>query len=289
MGSTDDLVPLDNLPVFLIRPTRSWQMFDLRELWMYRELIYFLTWRDIKVRYKQTAIGVAWALLQPLAMVVVFTLFFSRLAGVETSGIPYPLFALSALMPWQLFSRAITESANSLVTDQRLITRVYFPRIIVPIATILAAAVDFLIVGVLLAALMLGYGMPLRLEMLWLPILSLLLLITALGVGFWLSALNVEYRDVAYTIPFLNQFWFFITPVVYSATVVPERWRVLYGLNPMAGITEGFRWALFGVGEGPTAGLAVSSAIAVLLFAGGAVWFRRRERTFVDALGSGGR
>jgi lipopolysaccharide transport system permease protein len=289
MGSTHDLVPLDDLPVFLIRPTRPWQIFDLRELWTYRELIYFLTWRDIKVRYKQTAIGVAWALLQPLAMLLVFTIFFSRLAGVETSGIPYPLFALSALMPWQLFSRAITESANSLVTDQRLITRVYFPRIIVPIATILAAAVDFLIVGVLLAAMMWGYGMPLRLEMLWLPILTLLLLITALGAGFWLSALNVEYRDVAYTIPFLNQFWFFITPIVYSATVVPERWRVVYGLNPMTGITEGFRWALFGVGEGPNAGLAVSSAIAVLLFAGGAVWFRRRERTFVDALGSGGR
>ena len=283
------MIQLDHLPVFEIRRTRPWQMFDLLELWTYRELIYFLTLRDIKVRYKQTAIGIVWALLQPLAMTLVFTLFFSRLAGVETQGIPYPLFALTALMPWQLFSRAITESATSLVTDQRLITRVYFPRIIVPIATILAAAVDFLIIGVMLAVSIVVYGMPLRHEMLWLPAFTLLLLITALGVGFWLSALNVEYRDVMYTIPFLNQFWFFITPVVYSASIVPEQWRIVYGLNPMVGVTEGFRWALFGVGEGPGANLAVSTGIALALFVGGAIWFRQRERTFVDALGSGGR
>jgi lipopolysaccharide transport system permease protein len=264
-------------------------MFDLGELWAYRELIYFLTWRDIKVRYKQTAIGIAWALLQPLAMTLVFTVFFRRLAGVETEGVPYALFALGALMPWQLFSRAITESANSLVTDQRLITRVYFPRIIVPIATILAAALDFLIIGVMLATMMVAYGVPPRLEMVWLPIFTLILLTAALGVGFWLSALNVEYRDVAYTIPFLNQFWFFLTPVVYSSSIVSEKWRVVYGLNPMAGVIEGFRWALFGIGEGPGWSLVASTAISVVLFAGGAIWFRRRERTFVDALGSGGR
>jgi lipopolysaccharide transport system permease protein len=283
------LIQSDDLPVFVIRRTRPWQMFDLRELWAYRELVYFLTWRDIKVRYKQTAIGIAWALLQPLAMTLVFTVFFSRLAGVQTQGIPYPLFALSALMPWQLFSRAITESASSLVTDQRLITRVYFPRIMVPIATIFAAALDFLIVGGLLVVMMIVYGMPPRVEMFWLPVFTLLLLLTALGAGFWLSALNVEYRDVMYTIPFLNQFWFFVTPVVYSSAVVPGKWQLLYGLNPMVGVVEGFRWALFGAGDGPGPSLAVSVMIALALFCSGAIWFRRRERTFVDALGSGGR
>ena len=264
-------------------------MLDLRELWAYRELIYFLTWRDIKVRYKQTALGIAWALLQPLAMMVVFTLFFGRLAGVSSQGVPYPVFALVALIPWQLFSRAITESTNSLVTDQRLITRVYFPRIIVPISTTLAAVVDFLVSGGLLILLLAFYGMPLRLEMLWLPVFTVLLLVTALGAGFWLSALNVEYRDVMYTIPFLNQFWFFITPVVYSSNIVPERWRAVYGLNPLAGVVEGFRWALIGGGGKPGPMMFASTAVAIVLFTGGIIWFRSRERRFVDAIGSGGR
>ena len=277
------------LPVFDIAPSSAWRLLDLRELWAYRELIYFLTWRDIKVRYKQTAIGVVWALLQPVAMMIVFTLFFGRLAGVDTGAVPYPLFALTALVPWQLFSRAITESTSSLVTDQKLITRVYFPRIIVPISTTLAAIVDFVIAGGLLLLLLFAYGMPVRLEMAWLPVFTLLLLITALGAGFWLSALNVEYRDVMYTIPFLNQFWFFITPVVYSSGVVPPQWRTLYGLNPMAGVIEGFRWAILGVGEGPDAMILASAAVAIALFISGIIWFRRRERSFVDAIGSGGR
>ncbi|HYR84154.1 MAG TPA: ABC transporter permease [Terriglobia bacterium] len=278
-----------DLPVFEIRPSSAWRMLDLRELWAYRELIYFLTWRDIKVRYKQTALGIAWALLQPLAMMVVFTLFFGRLAGVSSQGVPYPVFALVALIPWQLFSRAITESTNSLVTDQRLITRVYFPRIIVPISTTLAAVVDFLVSGGLLILLLAFYGMPLRLEMLWLPVFTVLLLVTALGAGFWLSALNVEYRDVMYTIPFLNQFWFFITPVVYSSNIVPERWRAVYGLNPLAGVVEGFRWALIGGGGKPGPMMFASTAVAIVLFTGGIIWFRSRERRFVDAIGSGGR
>src|SRR6267142_3568027 len=278
-----------DLPVFEIRPSSAWRMLDLRELWAYRELIYFLTWRDIKVRYKQTALGIAWALLQPLAMMVVFTLFFGRLAGVSSQGVPYPVFALVALIPWQLFSRAITESTNSLVTDQRLITRVYFPRIIVPISTTLAAVVDFLVSGGLLILLLAFYGMPLRLEMLWLPVFTFLLLVTALGAGFWLSALNVEYRDVMYTIPFLNQFWFFITPVVYSSNIVPERWRAVYGLNPLAGVVEGFRWALIGGGGKPGPMMFASTAVAIVLFTGGIIWFRSRERRFVDAIGSGGR
>ena len=280
---------VSELPVFEIRPSSAWRMLDLRELWTYRELVYFLTWRDIKVRYKQTAIGIAWALLQPLAMMVVFTIFVGKLAGVAPPSVPYPVFALAALIPWQLFSRAITESTNSLVTDQRLITRVYFPRIIVPIATTLAAAVDFLVSAVLLAILMLVYRVPIHPEIVFLPAFVLLLIIAALGVGFWLSALNVEYRDVAYTMPFLNQFWFFITPVVYPITVVPENLRVLYGMNPMVGVVEGFRWAILGTENASATLIASSTAVAIVLFLTGIIWFRRRERTFVDAIGSGGR
>jgi len=272
-----------------IYPTTGWGFPDLKELWAYRELVYFLTWRDIKVRYKQTAIGVAWAILQPVAMMVVFTLFFGRLAKIPSEGVPYPLFAYAALLPWQLFARALSESTNSLVTDQRLITRVYFPRIIVPIATTLAAIVDFAIGTGLLMALMLIYGVTPGATVIWLPFFVLLMLVTVLGVGFWLSALNVEYRDVMYTVPFLTQFWFFLTPVVYPSSLVPEQWRVLYGLNPMVGVVEGFRWALLGVGEGPSLMMAASILIAVCLFVSGIIWFHRREQTFVDAVGSGGR
>jgi lipopolysaccharide transport system permease protein len=276
-------------PVVVIRPSRGWRLPDLAELWAYRELIYFLTWRDIKVRYKQTAIGVAWAVLQPLALMTVFTLFFGRLAKVPSDGIPYPLFAYAGLLPWQLFSRTIAESTNSLITDQRLVTRVYFPRIIVPAATVCAAVLDFAISGILLVGLMAVYGVAPGVRALWLPVFVLLMLVTALGVGFWLSALNVEFRDVAYAVPFLNQLWLFLTPVVYPSSVVPETWRPLLGLNPMAGVVEGFRWALLGAGQGPSPFLAVSAATALVLFVSGAVWFRRRERTFVDTIGSGGR
>jgi lipopolysaccharide transport system permease protein len=282
MQSTD-------LPVSEIQPSSGWRTLNVRELWTYRELVYFLTWRDIKVRYKQTAIGIAWALLQPLAMTIVFTLFFSRLAGLETEGIPYPVFALTALLPWQLFSKAITESTNSLVTDQKLITRVYFPRIIVPIAAVLSALVDFLISTGLVLTVMTYYGVHLRAEIIWLPFFILLMLMTASGAGFWLSALNVEYRDVMYTIPFINQFWFFVTPVVYSSAAVPDRWRTLYALNPMVGVIEGFRWSLLGAGRGPDSAIFASTAVAVVLFVTGTIWFRRSERTFVDTIGSGGR
>jgi len=277
------------LPVFDIRPSSPWRMLDLRELWAYRELIYFLAWRDVKVRYKQTGIGIAWALLQPVAMIVVFTIFFGRLAGLAPPGVPYPLFVLAALIPWQLFSRAITESTSSLVTDQRLITRVYFPRIIVPISTILGAFVDFLVCCVLLCILFLGYGQPLPLTSLLLPLLVVLMLLAALGVGFWLSALNVEYRDVMYAMPFLNQLWFFVTPIVYPVTIVPAALKPYYALNPMVGVVQGFRWALFGTGEISVAMTISSVASAAFMFITGCIWFRRRERTFVDAIGSGGR
>jgi lipopolysaccharide transport system permease protein len=203
--------------------------------------------------------------------------------------VPYPLFAYAGLLPWQLFSRTISESTNSLVTDQKLITRVYFPRIIVPLATTLAALVDFVISAALLVLLLLAYRIVPGVQVLWLPLFIALMLVTALGVGFWLSALNVEYRDVMYVVPFLNQFWLFVTPVVYPSSLVPEQWRLLYGLNPMVGAIEGMRWALLGAGPGPSPMLAVSSLVALGLFISGIVWFRRRERTFVDAIGSGGR
>lgn len=269
-----------------IRPTSGWFSLDLRELWAYRELAYFLAWREIKVRYKQTAIGVAWAVLQPLAMMAVFTVFFGKLGNLPSDGIPYPLFTFAALLPWQLFSRTITECTNSLVADQRLITKVYFPRIIIPLATTLSAIVDFAISAGLLVALMLFYGVMPGMEIVWLPVFILLMLIAALGVGFWLSALNVEYRDVKHALPFINQFWLFVTPVVYSSSLVPERWQLLYGLNPMVGVIEGFRWALLGAGKGPSPMLIVSAVIAVALFVTGIIWFHRREETFVDTLGS---
>lgn len=273
----------------IIRPTTGWRFLDVRELWDYRELIYFLTSRDVKIRYKQTAIGIAWAILQPLAMMLVFTLIFSRLAKIPSEGIPYPIFAYAALLPWQLFSRTITESTSSLVTDQRLITRVYFPRIIVPLAKTLAAMVDFAIATVILLGMMFYYGVIPGATVAWLPVFFLLMFLTSLGVGFWLSALNVEYRDVMYTVPFIDKLWFFLTPVVYPTSIVPEEWRILYALNPMAGVVNGFRWTLLGTGEGPPPMLAASTAVSVLLFVTGIFWFRWRERTFVDALGSGGR
>jgi lipopolysaccharide transport system permease protein len=276
------------IPVFEIRPTTGWFSLDLGELWAYRELAYFLAWREIKVRYKQTAIGVAWAVLQPLAMMLVFTVFFGRLASMPSEGIPYPLFAFAALLPWQLFSRTITESTNSLVADQRLITRVYFPRIIIPLATTVSGMVDFAISAGLLMVLMFFYGVVPGVEVIWLPAFILLMIVAALGVGFWLSALNVEYRDVKHALPFINQFWLFVTPVVYPSSLVPERWQVLYGLNPMVGVIEGFRWALLGVGKGPSPMLIVSAVIAVALFVSGIIWFHRREQTFVDTLGTGG-
>jgi lipopolysaccharide transport system permease protein len=277
------------IPCFEIRPTTGWLSLDIGELWAYRELIYFLTWRDIKVRYKQTAIGVAWAVLQPLAMMAVFTILFGKLANIPSEGVPYPLFAYAALLPWQLFSRTISESTSSLVTDQRLITRVYFPRIIVPLSTTLAAMADFGIASGLLVVLMFVYGAIPGAALVWLPAFILLMVITALGIGFWLAALNVEYRDVMYTLPFIIQFWFFVTPIVYPSSLVPERWQILYGLNPLVGVVEGIRWALFGVGKGPSLMLAASTLIALFLFISGIIWFQRREENFIDALGSGGR
>jgi lipopolysaccharide transport system permease protein len=275
--------------VIRISPSGALRFLNLPELWRYRELLFFLVWRDVMVRYKQTAIGMLWVVLQPVAMVAVFTLFFGRLAKIPSDNIPYPLFAFAALLPWQVFSRAVTESANSLVTDQRLISRIYFPRIIVPTTSVMAALVDFSVAFIVFLGIMAWYGFMPGLHILYLPLFLLLMLLTALGVGYWLSALNIEYRDVAQVLPFLSQFWMFLTPVVYSSTLVPERWRVLYALNPMVGVVEGFRWSLLGVGPGPSTMLAASGAVALAIFISGIFWFRSRERTFADAVGSGGR
>ncbi len=277
------------IPTVRIEPSSPWRFLDLSEIWAYRELVFFLTWRDIKVRYKQTAIGVLWAVIQPLAMMLVFSLFFGKLAKIPSEGVPYPVFAFAALLPWQLFSRAITDSSNSLVTDQRLITRVYFPRIIVPTSSIVGAVVDFGVAMLVFVAVMLFYGFVPSANIVFLPVFLVMMMITALGVGYWLSALNIEYRDVAYALPFLAQIWMFLSPVVYPSSMVPEKYRILYGLNPMAGVVDGFRWSFLGVGPGPSPMLAVSLVISLILFFSGIIWFRRREGTFADTVGSGGR
>ena len=238
-------------PVLVIRPTSGFVPLDLHELWNYRELLYFLTWRDIKVRYKQTIMGIAWAVIQPLFMMLIFTVFFGRLAKIPSDGLPYPIFVFTALLPWQMFSRALTDASTSLVVNERLITKVYFPRLLVPASAVLASLVDFTIALVLLVGMMFYYGIVPTGAVWTLPLFILLALMTALGIGFWLSALDATYRDVRYTLPFLTQLWLFATPVVYPASMVPDNWRLLYGLNPMAGVVEGFRWALLGKGGGP--------------------------------------
>jgi lipopolysaccharide transport system permease protein len=271
------------LPTFFIDPPSRWTSIGFRELWDYRELLYFLTLRDIKVRYKQTALGAAWAIIQPVLMMVVFSLFFGKLAGVKSDGIPYPIFTFCALLPWQLFAHALTESSNSLVANERLITKVYFPRLVVPIAAVLGGLVDFAVAFVILLFMMLYYGIVPTRAIVTLPAFILLAVLTALAVGLWLSTLNVKYRDVRYTINFLIQFWLFATPVAYPSSIVPERWRALYGLNPMAGVVEGFRWALLGT-QPPGAMLAVSIAVVIVLLIGGLYYFRRMEQEFADVV-----
>jgi lipopolysaccharide transport system permease protein len=265
-----------------IRPSKGFLSLKLRDVWEYRELLYFLVWRDIKVRYKQTVLGAAWAVIQPFMTMVVFSVFFGRLAKVPSDGVPYPVFAFAALLPWQLFAFALTESSNSLVGSQNLITKVYFPRLVIPLSSVLAGLVDFAISFLVLLSLMLYYGIKPTAAVACLPLFVLLALATALSVGLWLSALNVKYRDVRYTIPFLTQFWLFVTPVAYPSSMIPQRWRALYGLNPMAGVVEGFRWALLGKSGGPGLLLWVSVAAVLTLLVGGLFYFRRMESTFAD-------
>ena len=281
----DDSTPqVVDFPRILIQPSRGWVPLRLKELWEYRELLYFLVWRDVKVRYKQTVLGATWAIIQPFFTMVVFSIFFGRLAGIPSDGLPYPIFAYCALLPWQLFSHAMTESGNSLVANQNLITKVYFPRLVIPLSAVLAGLVDFGVAFLVLLGMMAYYGMAPTMAVATLPLFILLAIATALAVGLWLSALNVQYRDVRYTIPFLTQFWLFATPIAYPSSLVPEGWRVLYGLNPMAGVVEGFRWALLGTRNAPGPMLAVSIAVVVALLIGGLYYFRRMEKTFADVV-----
>jgi len=266
----------------LICPTSVRALPNLAELWEHRELLYFLTWRNIKVRYKQTVLGAAWAIIQPLGMMVVFTLVFGRLVGVPSDGLPYPIFAFSALLPWQLFSGALTGSSTSLVANGSLITKVYFPRVLIPLSAVLSSLVDFAIAFVLLLGMMVFYGIVPTPAVAMLPVFILLSLMTALGVGFWLSALNAQYRDIRYMLPFLTQFWLFATPVVYPASLVPEQWRLLYGRNHMTGVVEGFRWALLGKAGGPDAMLVVSATVVLGIFIGGLYYFNRVDETLTD-------
>jgi lipopolysaccharide transport system permease protein len=282
-GSPAKHFPLvESIPVLVLQPSTGLVRLNLRDVWIYRELLFFLIWRDVKVRYKQTVLGAAWAILQPVMTMVVFSVFFGRLAKMPSDGIPYPVFAFAALLPWQLFAYALSESSNSLVGSQHLITKVYFPRLVVPLAAVLAGLVDFTIAFAVLLALMWYYGiMPTRAIVL-LPLFVLFAVVTALAVGLWLSSLNVKYRDVRYTIPFLTQFWMFATPVAYPSSLVPEHWRALFGLNPMAGVVEGFRWALLGKAQGPGPLLAVSVIAVMVLLIGGLMYFRKMETTFAD-------
>ena len=271
-------------PVVILRPSGRFTRLNLGDVWEYRDLLYFLVWRDIKVRYKQTALGAAWAVLQPLLTMVAFSVFFGKLAKVPSNGIPYPVFTFAALLPWQLFSYSMTEAGNSLIGSQNLITKIYFPRLVIPIAAVLGGLPDFAISFAVLLVLMAIYGIAPTLAILTIPLFILLAVATALAAGFWLSALNVKYRDVCYTIPFLAQFWLFLTPVAYPSSLIPEKWRVLFGLNPMAGVVEGFRWALLGEKEAPGPMLIVSIIIVAVLLVSGLYYFRHLEATFADTI-----
>ena len=284
---------LEQEPIHVhIEPTRGWVAVQFKELWLYRELLYFLTWRDVMIRYKQTALGAAWAIIQPVMQMVVFSLFFGRLANMPSDGIPYPIFNYAALLPWNYFSSALLASSNSLVGSSNLITKVYFPRLIVPISSALSGLVDFAIAFTVLIGMMiyyntqpqLGFKMQPTIGTAFLPLFLLLALVTALGVSLWFSALNVKYRDIRYIIPYLSQFWLFATPVIYPSSLLENPvWRTLFGINPMVGVVEGFRWALLGTSP-PGPMIAVSAVVALTLLISGLFYFRRMEKTFADVI-----
>jgi lipopolysaccharide transport system permease protein len=274
---------LPNEPLVVIQPSTKWSLLSFKDIWAYRELLFFLTWRDVKVRYKQTALGAAWAILQPLFMMIIFTIFFGRLAGVDSAGIPYPLFALAGLVPWTFFSNSITASGNSLVGSANLITKVYFPRLIVPAAAMLAGLVDFLLAFLMLCVLMIYYRVALTAQVLFLPVLVFLTALFGLGVGTWMSALNVKYRDVRFALPFVIQLWLFVSSVILPSSSVPQKWRWILMLNPMSGIIEGYRSALFGLPfDWPALGMASVLTVLVLLYA--IYSFGRVERSFADII-----
>jgi lipopolysaccharide transport system permease protein len=276
--------PQEESNLIYIQPSKGWTSLRLGEVWEYRELLYFLVWRDIKVRYKQTVLGAAWAVIQPFFTMVVFSIFFGKLANTPSDNIPYPIFSYAALVPWTFFANGLLNSATSLVTNSNLITKVYFPRLVIPMSAVLAGVVDFVLAFVVLLGMMLVYGITPTANVVWLPLLLLLALVTSLGVGLWLSAMNVKFRDVRYTVPFLVQFWLFATPIAYPSSLLAEPWRTLYGINPMVGVVEGFRWALLGVDTAPGPTIIVSAIVAVALLVSGAFYFRRLEKSFADVV-----
>lgn len=268
-------------PLVIIEPSKAWSALDLHDLWRFRELLYFLTWRDVKVRYKQTALGIAWAIIQPLFTMLIFTLFFGRLAGVPSDNIPYPVFAYAGLLAWTFFANAITASGNSLVGSSHLITKVYFPRMIIPGAAVAAGLVDFAISFVILVILMVYYGVMITWNIFMFPVVVLLTTLLALGIGMWLSALNVKYRDVRFALPFLVQLWLFVSPVIYPSSFLPEKFRWLLSINPMTGIIEGYRSSLFGRPFNWIT-LAASTAITLIMLIYSSYSFRRMEKSFAD-------
>lgn len=284
MMRREDLIPEPSLAVTRIRPPRRWMHVGLWELWEHRELLYFLTWRDIIVRYKQTVLGAAWAIIQPVCTMVVFSLFFGKLAAVPSDGVPYPLFSFAALVPWTFFANALTQSANSLVLSSNLIRKVYFPRLVIPISSVLAGFADFILAFCVLVLMMPMFGVSLTLKVLWLPLFILLSFITSLAVGLWLSALNVQFRDVRYIVPFLAQIWMFSSPIAYPSSLLPQPWRTIYALNPMVGVIEGFRWALLGTDTAPGPMVGVSALVAMAVLTAGVLYFRRMEQQFADII-----
>ena len=273
-----------DVPAIVVKPSKGWISLKLKDLWEYRDLFYFLTWRDIKVRYKQTVLGAAWAIIQPFFTMVVFSLFFGKLAKVPSDGIPYPIFAYAALVPWTFFANGLSQSSNSMVENANLIKKVYFPRMLVPISSVISGVVDFVLAFLVLLGMMFFYGIFPTKNIIWLPLLLVMAFVTALGVGLWLSALNVQFRDVRYTVPFLTQFWLFATPIAYPSSLLSEPWRTLYGINPMVGVVEGFRWALLGTETAPGPIIVVSAFVALALLVGGAFYFRRMEKSFADVV-----
>jgi lipopolysaccharide transport system permease protein len=268
-----------------IKPSTGFTELNLRDLWLYRELVFFMVWRDIKVRYKQTLLGAAWAIIQPVLTMLALYFLLGKVAKLPTDNVPYPIFSYTALLPWGLFVAALNQGSRSLTSNHNMITKVYFPKLILPLASVIAGLVDFAIASVILVGLMMYYQVSPAWNLIWvLPLFLLLTIITALGVALWLSAINVKYRDVNYVLPFLTQFWFFATPVGYSASAISAKWQLVYSLNPMAGVVNGFRWALLGIGNGPDAGLWVSVVISVLILVSGLFYFRNMEKTFADTI-----
>jgi lipopolysaccharide transport system permease protein len=283
MKETILTIPSD-LPRTRREASKGWAWPKLGELWEYRELLFFFAWRDIKVRYRQTLMGVLWAIIQPFLTMVIFSLFFGRLANIPSDGVPYPVFSFAALVPWTFFANALTQASNSLVMSGNMLKKIYFPRLALPIATVLAGVVDFVLAFIVLLGIMLYYGLVPTANIIWLPLFALLALITSIGVSLWLAAMNVQFRDVRYTIPFLTQAWLFVTPIAYPSSLLPDRLRIVYGLNPMAGVVEGFRWALLGTDTAPGPMLIVSIAVALTLLVSGAFYFRRMEQSFADVV-----